>query len=826
MKFFLILIVIVFFHINTYSYENIKWVKSELPELPANDPLRNLFTIDNTVFLDVMFLESNPNYGWVSGFNSLVLRTTDGGENWDYTIIDRVQQFQLESIFFVNEKVGYASGPCNNCFDLEGGVFKSIDGGVTWKEITPIFAYQVGMQVKYSLPLWGCFFENELEGYVVGGDCGNEFPLTSNNTFQQVIYKTNDGGNNWNMFVYSEGFTKLSDIITDETGLSWAISSGQLWKSNASKDDWNIVSFTGGIDWHEDISKYNNSFIVPYSVGCAGNNNLNGGIRITTNGGNSWTDYKTPGAMYGSLMVDDSTGWGVGYNASVFQTTDGGLNWKNIDNCLEGGDFLDDIALASDGRYWIVGDHIWHSKPEVFDTIIRQNEVFNICQKDKIILDIDTTINNIYWNVNSFSSTFEYEAINSRTITALYYQDYCPDTVYQSIFEVNVLPLPDYNIIFSNNQPCEGEEVIVSANPLYNNYKWRNLSDSTVLNTSTNSATITKSGLYEVTIIDEYLCEHSYEFPIEFKPLPIVNIDSIGRINFCLGDTLLLIAKHNGQKVEWFEENNNQVLTLNDTLIVLETGSYFVIVTSVDGCTYRSKIQNATAIIDTNNFQLNYEFDGNWFEDDIVEKGEYVCNDLIIRNHRDLDATIDNPIILGNTEFSIPTSQLPLFIPANSQAELEVCFLGIGKEIRMDTIVIYDRCSDHYLPLKAIIKDKVELTESKCNLSLKLVDVSLSEKYFITTGVPFPNPTNDKTEIQFIEFIPFNFNHKTQVELFDIFGNKISDLNINQVESEVQFNGTLIKSIVNIDLSLFNSGIYIIKISSFNSTETFKIIKP
>lgn len=826
MKFFLILIVIVFIHINLYSYENIKWVKSDLPELPTNDPLRKLFTIDETTFLDVMFLESNPNYGWVSGFNSLVLRTIDGGINWDYSIVDRIQQFQLESVYFVNEKVGYASGPCNTCYNDDAGVFKSVDGGITWKDITPKYDYQIGMQIKHSLPLWGCFFENELVGYVVGGDCGSEFPLFSNNTFQQVIYKTLDGGNSWNMFIFNEGQTKLADIITDKFGISWAISSGHLWKSNIAKDDWSIVSSTGGVDWHEDISKFNNSFIIPYSVGCAGNNNQNGGIRITTDGGINWKDFKTPGAMYGSLMVDYLIGWGVGYNASVFQTTDGGENWKNIDNCLEGGDFLDDIALASDGRYWIVGDHIWHSKPEIFDTINRQREVYNICKSEVLTLDLDTTINNIYWNVNSFSSTFEYEAINSKTITALYYQDYCPDTVYKSTFEINVLPLPDYKIAFSNNQPCDGEEVIVTANPNYSTYKWTNLTDSTILNSTTNSATITKSGLYEVTIVDEFLCKHSYEFPLEFKPLPIVNIDSIGRINFCLGDTLLLVANHNGQKVEWFEEKNDIVLTTNDTLIVLAKGNYYALITSKYGCTYSSEIKSATAIIDTNNFQLNYEFDGNWFEDDIVEKGEYVCNKLIIRNYRDLDATIDNPIILGNTEFSIPTFQLPLFVPANSQAELEVCFLGIGKEIRMDTIIIYDRCSDHYLPLKAIVKDKVELTESKCNLSIKLVNVSLSDKYFITIGIPYPNPTQDKSELQFIEFIPFGFNNNIEVAIFDMFGNKINDLVFNQVDSEVQFNGTLVKSIVDIDLSSLNSGIYIIKIITSESTEIFKLIKP
>lgn len=103
---FLVIIVIVYFSVNLYSYENIKWKKMDLPELPAKDPLHSYFTIANTVFLDVFFLKSNPDYGWVSGFNSLVLRTTDGGKTWNYSMTSKNNFYQLESVFFLNENVG------------------------------------------------------------------------------------------------------------------------------------------------------------------------------------------------------------------------------------------------------------------------------------------------------------------------------------------------------------------------------------------------------------------------------------------------------------------------------------------------------------------------------------------------------------------------------------------------------------------------------------------------------------------------------------------------------------------------------------------------
>lgn len=825
MKKYIVFIVIIILNINLYSYENIKWVKSDLPEMPAND-IRNLgFSIGNTVLLDIMFLEDNPNYGWVSGFNSLILKTTNAGKTWDYVLIDRESSYQLEMVYFVNENVGYASGPCNNCTDRQGGIFKSIDGGNTWKDVTPIFnVFQGQFLISRTLPLWGCYFVDENEGYLVGGECTIEYNLGLT-PFRQVFYKTLDGGNTWSLTTANIGNSKLADLIIDENDVGWAISSGLLWKSNPQKTEWSVFSETGGRDWHEDISKFNNSIVVPVSNSCSGNNGESGSIRITNNLGESWINFDTKAAMYGSLMVDDLTGWGVGHAASVYQTTSGGLEWKNINTCLEGGDFIDDLALNSNGVYWLAGDHLWYSKPAIFDTLTRQNEIINICSGEKIILDLDTNMKNISWNVNSFSSTFEFEALESRTITAQYYEESCPDTVYNSIFEINVLPLPDYMLSISDEDPCEGDEVILTVNPTYTSYRWFNNTKQVELNTNSYSATITESGTYSVSIIDEFLCEHRIEIPINFNPLPQISLDSIGRINFCLGDTLSLIANHNGTSVEWYKSESDELISIEDTLSVLESGDYYALITSPFGCTVTSEVIFARARIDTNNFQLTAEFDGNWFESDIVEKDKFICEDLTITNYRDIDALIENPIMLGNTEFSIPTSQLPLFIPANSSVTLEVCFLGVGREIRLDTIKIIDRCKDHYLPMKAIIKDKFLSTSSDCELSIELVDVSLTDKYFITLGLPYPNPTEDLAEFQFIEFIPNDYTHSISIQLYDLFGNFIRDLDYIQVQSQLQKNGMIVKSISEIDLSGLVAGVYVIQIESPQSIEVFRVLK-
>ena len=822
---FLLLIVIVLSFINVYSYENIKWKKMDIPELAPNDPSRQYFTIAGTVFLDVFFLESNPNYGWVSGFNSLVLRTTDGGKTWDYSMTSRNGLYQLESVFFLNEKVGYASGPCNNRSDEMAGVFKSTDGGVTWKEITPLFRIDNGFYVINSLPSWGLYFVDENEGYLVGGECNTEFAGGPKGVFSQAFFKTTNGGQSWSLSTSNYKDTKLADLLVDENGTGWAISSGALWKSDAARKNWDIYKLTGDVDWHEDISKFNNSFIIPYSKGCDGNNNGAGGIKLSTDLGNSWVDYNTGHAMYGSLMVNDSVGWGVGYNASIYQTTSKGKDWKRINTCLEGGDFIDDIAVDANGNYWLVGDEIWRSYPAVFDTLQRQNQVLSVCYGERVNIDLDTNLSNIIWNTNVFSSSFSYEALDSRTFSAIYFNEECPDTVYKSTFAINVRPRPDIQLLISDSEPCAGDTVYVSVNPSFSSYSWTRVDDNSTLGFNGYNGSFTESGTYTIKIYDENFCENEVSFVLDFAPLPEIRIDSVGRTNFCYGDSLYLIASHNGVKINWFKEGEVESISSNDSLLVLESGNYFAIVSSAAGCTFQSEMFSAIARLDTNNFKFSLGFDGNWFDKDIVEKGQFVCANIKLRNYRDFDVLLTNPIVLGNTEFSIPQYQLPLNVPALSTADLEVCFLAKNEGVRVDTILIKDRCSDQYLPLLTIVKDKVFPANTGCNLDLSLVNVSLRDKYFILFGVPFPNPASNETNLELIEFIPNGYNRTISVNLYDILGNLISKLDFTEIEREKEKYGDLVKWNVRIDASAINSGRYIIKISSPKGEKGFSFIK-
>src|SRR5688572_11378529 len=75
----------------------------------------------------------NAQLGFVAGdhnFNTVVLRTTDGGVSWETKMLTNNPP-QFQDIYFINEEVGFLVG--GNGIDL---IYKTKNGGDTWENIT------------------------------------------------------------------------------------------------------------------------------------------------------------------------------------------------------------------------------------------------------------------------------------------------------------------------------------------------------------------------------------------------------------------------------------------------------------------------------------------------------------------------------------------------------------------------------------------------------------------------------------------------------------------------------------------------------------------
>lgn len=244
--------------------------------------------------------------GFAVGDNGLILKTTDGGNNWVPQASPTTSN--LFSIKFVNSQIGYIA--VQDTFFL-----KSINGGMSW---------EVEKLDTITINPFSCFFcEYPLVDFY---DEQNGLIVLSEG--QLTIAKTTDGGLNWNM--KTEG---LSASYT--TGIS-----------RPTKDTLYILdvnrklakSINGGTTWTETSLAQGNVFFYAvsfmdgnkgYVVGEKSSNSRNF-INKTIDGGNSWISV-LPDSLYKKriLAIDfDKQGRGIAVgNGIILTTSDEGDHW-------------------------------------------------------------------------------------------------------------------------------------------------------------------------------------------------------------------------------------------------------------------------------------------------------------------------------------------------------------------------------------------------------------------------------------------------------------------------------------------------------------------
>jgi len=212
-------------------------------------------------YLDVFFLPANPSLGWVCSMQGHVIRTIDGGRSWRGTMLAGAN---LEYVQFLNPRVGYASGPT--------GVYRSTDGGVSWRDITP--------QLVVAEKAWGSYWINEQEGVFFVGGCA---------TGLQYFYRTTDAGQSWSFTTTNEPGSGLSDGLIFPDGSGLAVSSGVLWGTNDSGRNWFRINSTGSKRWTEEIAVVGNSILLPTSgTDCDGQTRGVGSLRFSRDRGRTW----------------------------------------------------------------------------------------------------------------------------------------------------------------------------------------------------------------------------------------------------------------------------------------------------------------------------------------------------------------------------------------------------------------------------------------------------------------------------------------------------------------------------------------------------------
>lgn len=144
---------------------------------------------------------------------------------------------------------------------------------------------------------------------------------------------------------------------------------------------------------------------------------------------------------------------------------------------------------------------------------------------------------------------------------------------------ITVLPSPIALIIPDSDIPfCEGDTVVLTASfSLGGSYEWST-------GETTQSITITESGIYSVTITNLFGCSDEFILPVLFVPVITPTITLDGDSTICEGESVVLSASFTLGSYVWSTGETTQ------SIMVTEAGSYSVTTTNLAGCPATSDV--------------------------------------------------------------------------------------------------------------------------------------------------------------------------------------------------------------------------------------------
>ena len=245
-------------------------------------------------------LYSNPETIFVGGASAGVWKTDNGGATWwpifdDQPLINigsiKVQQSNPSVIW-----VGTGEGNPRNSLNLGEGIYKTLDGGKTWKR----------MGLEKTRNIHRIVIDPTNPNTVYAAAIGNPYGIHS----ERGVYKTTDGGETWQRILYTNDTSGCAELVMDPSNPNKLIAN--MWQHQ--RKPWNFNS--GG----------------PGS-----------GIYLTVDGGKNW---KKLGKAEG-LPADPIGRCGLAFAPShpnivyakveatkngFYKSEDGGFSWKLVNS--------------------------------------------------------------------------------------------------------------------------------------------------------------------------------------------------------------------------------------------------------------------------------------------------------------------------------------------------------------------------------------------------------------------------------------------------------------------------------------------------------------
>ncbi|MBV6479740.1 MAG: Ycf48-like protein [Ignavibacteria bacterium] len=270
----------------------------------------------------------------------------------------------INDIFFINSQTGWAVADSTK-------ILHTTNGGNNWTHQS--FSYYGSLNT--------IFFINENTGWAGGG-----FYYI---VHSGIIYKTTNGGENWNIASYQSEITDMY-FINENTGFIGLDLSGDFSSAGAI-----IKTINGGINWNLSGSMY-----LPFVISCVyfeentgwacgyywddtgGDTDI---VLKTTDIGNSWLiKYKEPGRFHSradEIFAIENNVWLAGIDSIILMSTNFGDSW--IKSYLSPVKDIKTIFFINNHTGWIGGSRF----PDTTTIMKTTNSGFNWFNLRNIYLD-------------------------------------------------------------------------------------------------------------------------------------------------------------------------------------------------------------------------------------------------------------------------------------------------------------------------------------------------------------------------------------------------------------------------------------------------------
>ena len=181
------------------------------------------------IFSQCILFQDSLN-GWMGGKPYPIVKTTDGGTTWTEAEIDssNFSNFPVYDMQFYNSSFGYASGGAIDCCGI---IWWTIDGGSYWQVIdTPFVALE---------PIYQLYIKDSLNVLGVGGDFESW-------GFGVGMMRTSDGGSSWDFeYIGISGVAWDIDFRTNyeawaplggQQKLIYSLDAGSAWTAVSTPD--------------------------------------------------------------------------------------------------------------------------------------------------------------------------------------------------------------------------------------------------------------------------------------------------------------------------------------------------------------------------------------------------------------------------------------------------------------------------------------------------------------------------------------------------------------------------------------------------------------